>query len=258
MKLEGRSNLVLRRDEEQRPPPLVDETSWSARLRRVVDLMSSSVYRDVARLLPTARGTVLDVGCGGQPYRKLVPRECRYLAIDHSSSREFGYAAPDTSYYDGTTWPVPDRAADLVLCTEVLEHVEDSSAFLAEMFRCTAPGGTAILTVPFAARWHFIPRDFWRFTPASLKLLLEKAGFADVRVHARGDHVTVACYKAIAVVLRLLFPRGRGLAVGCALRLLGLLSLPAVAPLAALGHLTLGHEGDDCLGYTVLATRPPA
>ena len=44
-----------------------------------------------------------------------------------------------------------------------------------------------ILTVPFAARWHFVPHDYWRYTPASLDHLLRKAGFSDVGVYARGQ-----------------------------------------------------------------------
>ena len=43
-----------------------------------------------------------------------------------------------------------------------------------------------LLTVPFAARWHFVPYDYWRFTPSSFRYLLETTGFSDGRgVRAR-------------------------------------------------------------------------
>jgi SAM-dependent methyltransferase len=257
--LEHRSNVAERREERWRPPPFAAEaSSWKAALRRAFDLQAGSVHRDLASLLASARGTVLDVGCGAQPYRGLIPRECRYVAIDTVSAKErFGYEVPGTSYYDGPTWPVADGSADVVLCTEVLEHVLDTSGFLAEMFRSTAPGGRIVLTVPFAARWHFVPHDYWRFTPSSLKALLEKAGFASVRVYARGDHVTVACYKAMALCLHFLMPQGRGVLGATLERIVGLVTLPAFFVLTAIGNLSLLRDGgDDCLGYTVLADRP--
>ena len=75
------------------------------------------------------------------------------------------------------------------------EHVPEPTAFLEHAFRALRPGGTVIITTPFAARWHYIPHDYWRFTPSSLRLLLERAGFEDVVVYGRGNESTVACYK---------------------------------------------------------------
>ena len=61
------------------------------------------------------------------------------------------------------------------------------------------PAGCSILTVPFAARWHFVPQDFWRFTPSGLEHLLTGAGFRDVRVYARGGALAVAGYKVLGL-----------------------------------------------------------
>jgi SAM-dependent methyltransferase len=137
-----------------------------------------------------------------------------------------------------------------------MEHVPDPPAFLAEAARCLRPGGRLVLTVPFAARYHFIPYDYWRFTPASLNRLLTEAGFTEVAVYARGNALTVACYKAMALCLPLLFPQSVTTARALLLRLLGLCCLPPFLVLAVVANLSLGGEGgDDCLGYTVLARR---
>jgi hypothetical protein len=113
-----------------------------------------------------------------------------------------------------------------------------------------------VLTVPFAARWHYIPYDYWRFTPTGLARILEAGGFEDVAVYARGNAFTVACYKVMALILPLLLMPG-GSVVGTVLRrLLGLILSPVVAVLAVLANLSLrGGGGDDCLGYTALARR---
>ena len=122
--------------------------------------------------------------------------------------------------------------------------------------RCLRPGGRLLLTVPFAARWHFIPHDYWRYTPSGLHLLLTAAGFEDIHIAARGTPVTVACYKAMALLLGLLF--GSDAAPhSAASRLVGVACLPVLGLLAALGNLSLlADHGDDCLGYTVIAQRP--
>ena len=43
---------------------------------------------------------------------------------------------------------LPEKSFNLVLCLDVLEHLEDDRAALAECLRITAPGGAAIVTVP--------------------------------------------------------------------------------------------------------------
>ena len=235
---------------------------FAAAVRRFLDLQAGSIWRDLAAELACPHGTVLDVGCGAQPYRPLVNSRDRYIGIDIAAAREyFGYEVPDTLYYAGDAWPVDDASADLVLCTETLEHVREPGVFLKQAARVTRPGGTLLLTVPFAARWHFIPHDYWRYTPSSLRYLLEQHGFTDVAVYARGNHVTVACYKAMALILPLLMPANKGPLAGALLRLGGLLLSPLLLALAIIANLSLrGRGGDDCLGYTALATRtnPPA
>jgi SAM-dependent methyltransferase len=189
----------------------------------------------------------------------LLHPDVTYIGIDTTDAREnFGYELPGTVYFTGTTWPVGDETADVVLCTETLEHVPDTRQFLAELHRCLRPGGRVILTVPFSARWHYIPHDYWRFTPSALAMVLSAAGLVDVAVHARGNAGTVACAKAMALLLPLLMPQGRGQLSAFARRAAGATLSPVLLALATVGQLTLrGPGGDDCLGYTVVARKPP-
>src|SRR5205814_9610520 len=129
--------------------------------------------------------------------------------------------------------------------------------FLTEAYRCLKTRGQILLTVPFAARWHFIPHDYWRYTPSCLRRLLEAAGFADVQVYARGNALTVACYKVMALILPLLMPQQTSVVLGIGMRIVGLALSPVLVTCAVIAHLSLrGRGGDDCLGYTVLARRP--
>jgi SAM-dependent methyltransferase len=258
-----RTNMVSRRAEAWRPPlfarPETTAERIVAALRRTLDLQAGSIWRDLGVLLPQVRGVALDVGCGAQPYRALFGLEVKYIGIDTDEAKaHFGYELPDVIYFIGDAWPVADSSVDFVLCTEAMEHVPVPERLLREVWRCLLPGGTALLTVPFAARWHFIPYDYWRFTPSGLERLLTGAGFVNVRVYARGNAATVACYKAMALILRLVFPQNHSRAVGLAMQVISLPFVPVLLLLAAAANVSLrGKGGDDCLGYTLLAEKPP-
>jgi SAM-dependent methyltransferase len=259
-----RQNLAQRQRDRWRPPALEPGRTPIGRIaagvRRFFDLQAGSGWNDIAATVGAVRGKVVDVGCGAQPYRSLLPPGTTYVGLDvDDAEAHFGYAVPDTILFDGGRWPDATRDADLVLCTEALEHVLDPRRLLAEAHAALRPGGRILLTVPFAARWHFVPHDYWRFTPSSLKHLLSEAGFGEIVVWARGNEVTVACYKVMALLLPLLMPQGAPPAKAWALRLLGVPTIPLFVALAALGNLSLrGRGGDDCLGYTVMASRAAA
>lgn len=259
--IDRRRNLASVTEESWRPPLHVTPDTRLHRalaaVRRVFDLQAASIWRDLSSELPAASGVVLDVGCGAQPYRPLIGPSATYLGIDTVDARpNFGYEIPDTIYFEGTTWPVDDGSTDVVLCAETLEHVLEPSMLLDEAFRSLRPGGRLILTVPFSARWHFIPHDYWRYTPSSLAHLLRTAGFQEVGVYARGNAGTVACHKLMALVLPFLLPSSGGVRSRL-LQLLAVLTLPIVFLLALIGRATLhGKGGDDCLGYTAVASRP--
>jgi SAM-dependent methyltransferase len=256
-----RTNMVEANSETWRPQLFATTATgfslFLARVRRFFDIQAGSAWRDLSAVLPSVEGPVLDVGCGAQPFRSLINPKATYVGIDTDGAKaHFGYEMPNTTYFSGEVWPVADGSMNTVLCTETLEHVLETRRFLAEAARCLAPEGTLLLTVPFAARWHFIPYDYWRFTPSSLNHLLTTSGFHNARVYARGNALTVACYKAMTLILLLLMPQAASAISGLLLRLAGVVFLPIFVLLALSANLSLrGAGGDDCLGYTIFATR---
>lgn len=66
--------------------------------------------------------------------------------------------------------PFPAGSFDVVLCTEVLEHVPDPRAVLAELLRVVAPGGRVVVSVPNEANIDRVKRMIRR-TPGLRGLL---------------------------------------------------------------------------------------
>jgi SAM-dependent methyltransferase len=261
-RLKDRRNLLGSTREHWKPPSYAAANGARAALRaralRFLDLQAGTIWEDLAQELPLVAGTVVDVGCGVQPYRQLFNERVRYLGIDYAETRStFRVEAPDTVYYSGDRWPLESGLADFVLCTETLEHVAAPDVFLAEMHRVLRPGGRAILTVPFAARWHFIPYDYWRPTPSGLENVLRKAGFTNIGVYGRGNQLTVACYKSMGLIFSLLAPQPSHVAIEWLCRLVGVLGVPPMVGLAVLANATRGWPGSvDFLGFTVTAEKP--
>jgi len=255
-----RRNLINREAEDFKPPRFKPNSSVRNRLenwlRRFLDLQAGSIWRDMRSELCQARGSLLDVGCGAQIYRDLLPAHVDYSGIDtKDAGLRFGYSMPDTHYFEADDWGVAEATFDTVLCTEVVEHIPDPVELLGRACRCLRPGGRLVLTVPFSARCHFIPYDYWRFTPHGLGRLLTAAGFENVHVRARGNPLTVACYKLMTLHFMLLL-RPRQRFTDIAKFSLGLLISPILGLLACIANISLRSDwGDDCLGYTVTAYR---
>jgi len=145
-----------------------------------------SIVTALRKALPNMYGTVLDVGCGQSPYKELVlsgPRVTGYLGMDLEGSSEA--FRPDLGW-DGATIPRPDNSFESALATEVLEHCPHPEYVLAEIFRVLKPGGFLFLTVPFLWPLHTVPYDEYRYTPFSLRRLLDEAGFGEIEIAAPG------------------------------------------------------------------------
>lgn len=115
----------------------------------------------------------LDVGCGEKPYRSLFSN-CKYIGVDiEESGRPIDLKRPDF-FYDGVRTPFDDNTFDLVICTQVLEHVRSPFLLIQEMRRVCKQGGLLIISLPFFYPEHEIPFDYFRFTRFGISTLLEE------------------------------------------------------------------------------------
>jgi SAM-dependent methyltransferase len=122
---------------------------------------------DSLRLPPRAR--VLDFGCGAKPYRELFAADIDYIGADLLENDQADIAI------QGGVVDLPDQSVDLVLSTQVLEHVPDPHAYLTECHRVLRPGGRLVLTTHGVMFYHPHPGDFWRWTIQGLSTIIGHA-----------------------------------------------------------------------------------
>lgn len=122
---------------------------------------------------------LVDFGCGDMPYRSVIePKVGKYLGVDLALNPK---AEHHIDFDSKTT--LPDNYADIVLSNQVLEHVDSPSGYLKEALRILKPGGAIILTTHGYWYYHPTPNDYWRWTSAGLRKIVEAEGFQITSFH---------------------------------------------------------------------------
>ena len=84
--------------------------------------------------------------------------------------------------------PEPDNSFDVILCSEVLEHIPDPLPAIKEFSRLLKPGGKLILTAPFSSHVHFAPYHFCTgFSKYWYERHLPSSGFNIKELTPNGD-----------------------------------------------------------------------
>jgi ubiquinone/menaquinone biosynthesis C-methylase UbiE len=150
------------------------------------------------KLLNIPKGlSILDAGAGELPYKKY----CNHL----------NYTSQDFGQYDGKgdnlgaqtgTWdnskldivsditniPVDNSSFDVVLCSEVIEHVPNPLDALKELTRVLKKDGFIILTAPFISATHFAPYHFCTgFSKYFYEKHLKELGFEIIELTQNGN-----------------------------------------------------------------------
>ncbi len=131
-----------------------------------------------------ADARVLDLGCGTGANLRLLKENTtwRVTGLDYSG-HALSYCAakglPPGVQSDACRLPFADASFDLLLLTDILEHVDDHLA-LAEVRRVLKPGGLALVAVPaFMSLWGLqddVSHHLRRYRLGQLKRLLRGAG----------------------------------------------------------------------------------
>jgi SAM-dependent methyltransferase len=91
-----------------------------------------------------------------------------YVGVDYAAGPKVDVVAPAEEL------PFEDARFDVVLSSQVLEHVNDPMA--REFARVLRPGGVAFVSTHGVIDYHPNPDDYWRWTHAGLARLLRMTG----------------------------------------------------------------------------------
>lgn len=161
---------------------------------------------DIKRLNLKPGTRVLDAGCGfGRHSWEVFHHDrvflvatdtdnyrlrcARYMLVSMKMQNIHGKGTAHLVRADACALPFKDGSFDVVICSEVLEHIPDHEKALSEMARVLAPGGTLALSVPrsfpekvcfmlFPEGYRALSEGHIRiYRRRDLKMLCEKAGF---------------------------------------------------------------------------------
>lgn len=134
-------------------------------------------------------GRLLDLGCGTGGGLREWSRASRCVGVDRSRlalriCAERGFAT--LARADLSAVPFRDGVFDTIVVLDVIEHLEDDTAFLRATSGLCAEGGRVLISVPaFQALWSRHDETFGhfrRYSAAQLERLVREAGLVPERV----------------------------------------------------------------------------
>jgi SAM-dependent methyltransferase len=173
---------------------LEDARKFKERLRRHSKRRTVVLLRNPWYLAPRRGSRVLDIGFGaGEMLQRLKGMGCECFGIDVDGGNvtrvreRLGLDVRACDIERGSDFG-PDFF-DVVIMRHSLEHIHNPREALREVWRVLKPGGRLLVGVPniesavfklTGSRWgHLeVPRHLFHFSPKTLRLLLERTGFA--------------------------------------------------------------------------------
>ena len=141
---------------------------------------------------------ILDAGAGQQQYKKFCAH-LNYVSQDFAEynpkelmtglqKTKWDYGSLDV-VSDIASIPCDDNSFDVLMCTEVLEHVVNPREAIKEFSRLLKIEGLLILTAPFCSLTHFAPYHFYSgFNSFFYKTELEANNFEILEIIANGNY----------------------------------------------------------------------
>ena len=131
----------------------------------------SNLLENISTEIPKGH-LILDAGAGDGRYKTIFANQVYESADIGKLERDYGTL---TYQCDIKNIPVEDARYDAIICTQVLEHIDEPQKVLYEFSRILRHSGKLYLTAPLYYPEHEIPYDYFRYTQYGLRHLFDKA-----------------------------------------------------------------------------------
>lgn len=139
----------------------------------------------IMKAVPSGASSILDIGCGpGWTVGSLLcpGREVHGVDVDPEAIADAQRAYPNATFrlQTATSLPYEDRRFDVVLLSEVIEHVGDTNkqSVISEAHRVLKDGGMLIFTAPYQGAFAWAdPLDFKRRVPSLYRIYMRLTGY---------------------------------------------------------------------------------
>ena len=108
-------------------------------------------------------------------YNKFAKNATKYIVTNMEGSHEIC-----DQHADILNLPYEDNSVDNFVAIALLEHVNNPPKALREVQRCLKIGGRVVLIVPAMFPRNPAPEEFFRFSPTSLVMMLEKCKILNI------------------------------------------------------------------------------
>jgi SAM-dependent methyltransferase len=137
--------------------------------------LSEQIKKTIKAEIGNKKVRILDVGCHNKPYYPFFEGVAKsYIGLDVYPGEKVDIISKAEKI------PFKENTFDVVVCFQVLEHIEDPQKAINEMHRVLKKGGILMLSTHGNMHNHGIPNDYWRWTRYGLQKILKK--FKDVHV----------------------------------------------------------------------------
>jgi len=149
-------------------------------LSRLAYKRLTGANRPLKRLLKSCGSShaMLNIGAGATQYADGI------VNVDIYPGRNVSVVAPAEAL------PFADGSFDLVICQDVLEHIDDLDRVRSEIMRVLRDKGRLFVQIPFVFPFHYSPDDHYRFTVNGAQFF-----FRDLRLVEKG----VSCGPTVAL-----------------------------------------------------------
>lgn len=202
-----------------------------------------------------ATGSLVDLGCGVKPYKTMFEQVVEhYYGVDYkiTSEKNYGEMTQPDLFADVANTGLQSESFDVVLSTQVLEHVPNPKKLITESKRLLKNDGICIMTIPFVWQLHSEPFDYYRFTKYGIKELFVNSGFRVLELFPlEGAYATL---KQVKIISQYLYCKRNNKFIKLYRKIRSLCCIPALNFLALKFDRFFWND-KLCLNYLVIAKK---